>query len=279
MELREAHEQILRHGGDVLPVSGGESSRCAGVSVVGDVPPMRQLPMPPTGIVGRDEETEEIVKVLGMDPEQGSPRLVIVSGAEGIGKTAVAIRAAHLLAESFPDGQLFADLQTRGCAARPGLRRVLTRFLQALSLPEAAVPADLEDAIYSYRSLTAGRKILVVLDSVDSAAQVRALLPSSAMSAMLVTSRSDLADLLVEPGGHLVSLGELDVEQGREVLARALGERRILRGGEAVDRLIARCAGQPLALRRAAAQLAARPHLGVGDYLVRDQTGLRGGSS
>jgi hypothetical protein len=257
-ELREAHQQIL--GGTQQPARSMKTSWTA-------APPARQLPMATSGVVGRQAEIAEIVDVLRAEPRDEGSRLVVVTGPGGVGKTTVALNAAHRLVNEFPDGQLFVDLGNRVEADAAGLDEALAYFLRALGVASASLPQRREDAIAMYRSLTAGRRLLVVLDGALSDSVVRALLPGSATCAVLVTSRQKLRDVLVSPGAYRLAIGLLAPAEAREVLCNVLGPARVLDEADSVARLIARCGGLPLALRVAAVRLATRPGLTIASYL------------
>jgi DNA-binding SARP family transcriptional activator len=254
-ELRAAHEQILRRtdppaGSQAIAVSHG----------------VRQLPMAPAGVVGRHREIEQITALLGAG-NAAAARLVVVAGPPGVGKTTVAVHAAHRLVDRFPDGQLFVDLGGYGAAPPRTTEEAVAHFLRALGMPPEGLPRRLDDAIATYRSLTAGRRLLIVLDNVNSPAQVRTLLPGSPTCAVVVTSRHELAGLLVSPGGRRVSVGMLPPDEADRVLRGIVGEKRLAADPGATDELIALCAGLPLALRVAAAHLVTRPHLSLAAYL------------
>ncbi|HYH30522.1 MAG TPA: BTAD domain-containing putative transcriptional regulator [Pseudonocardia sp.] len=252
-ELRAAHQKILNGTAD-------DTTDRAAASRPGPLP--RQLPMATTGMVGRRAEVAGIGEVLRAERGPGAPRLVLVTGPAGVGKTAVAVQAAHRVARGFPDGQLFVDL---GDEAAPDVDAALAYVLRALGAP--AVPDGRDDATALYRSLTANRRILVVLDGAASAPAVRSLLPGTDTCAVLVTSRCELADLLVAPGGHRVALGPLGPDAARAVLRETAGEDRVRSEPEAVARLVERTGGLPLALRTAAVTLLTRPALTVAEYL------------
>jgi DNA-binding SARP family transcriptional activator len=257
-ELRDAHQQILH--GTQQTASGVKSSWPA-------AQPARQLPMATSGIVGRRAEVAEIVDVLQAEPRSGGSRLVVVTGPEGVGKTSVAVQAAHRLASAFPDGQLFVDLGDGAEVDGVDLDDVLAYFLRTLGVPTASLPTRRDDAIAMYRSLTAGQRLLVVLDGATTGSLVRSLLPGSATCAVLVTSRPELADLLVSPGGHRLAIGMLAPQDAREVLRAIVGDHRVRSEPDDVARLIARCGGLPLAVRVAAVCLATRPDLTIASYL------------
>jgi DNA-binding SARP family transcriptional activator len=257
-ELREAHQQILN----------GRQQTASGVKPSWPgAPPARQLPMATSGIVGRRAEMAEIVNVLQAEPRSRGSRLVVVTGPEGVGKTSVAVQAAHRLANAFPDGQLFVDLGGGAEVDGADLDGVLAYLLRTLGVRTASLPTRRNDAIATYRSLTAGQRLLVVLDGATSGSLVRSLLPGSATCAVLVTSRHDLADLLVSPGGHRLALGMLAPEDAGEVLRDIVGDHRVRTEPHSAARLIARCGGLPLAVRVAAVHLATRPDLTIASYL------------
>jgi DNA-binding SARP family transcriptional activator/tetratricopeptide (TPR) repeat protein len=213
-----------------------------------------QLPVDVTDFVGRADLIYQIKQLLA--PERGVP-VVALAGPPGVGKTALAIHAAHQLAERFPDGQLYANLR----GATSGLRRlppleVLGRFLRSLGTEAAAVPTDLEEASAAFRSRVAGRRLLVVLDNGADAAQVGALLPASPGCAVLITSRPVLPALA---GARHLTLDALPAPEAVELLGRLAGHDRVTAEPAAATE-VARCCGYlPLALRIAGARLAARP--------------------
>jgi DNA-binding SARP family transcriptional activator len=254
--LQTVHQQILV--GSVAPAPAVDGLRPS-------EPGLRQLPMATTGIVGRAAEIAEIIRVLSPVRRQGWPRLVVVSGPDGVGKSAVAVLAAHQLASSFPDGQLYAELGDDDSAARVG--EVLAYFLRALGMPADAVPSQEEDAVAAFRSMTADRRLLVVLDGASSAGAVRALLPGSDSCAVIVSGRRELADLFVSPGAHAVPLGTLRHDDAHRVLRQVLGDGRVRAEPAAVDELVRSCKGLPLTIRSAAAQLITRPGLSIASYL------------
>lgn len=182
-------------------------------------------------------------------------RIATLIGAGGIGKTALAVHWAHRAAALFPDGQLYANLH--GFSASPPERPidVLGRFLRALGVAGGSVPVDTEEAGALFRSLLANRRVLVVLDNAADAAQVRPLLPGAETSRVLITSRDRLDGLVALDGAHPIGLDVLSERECVELLTRILGEPRAAAEPEALLDLVRACAGLPLALRIAAAQL------------------------
>jgi hypothetical protein len=178
----------------------------------------------------------------------------------GVGKTALAMYFAHRVAGLFPDGQLHADLRGFGPSGdRVPPAQVVREFLDALGVPPAAVPADVDAQAALYRSVLAGKRVLVVLDNARDAAQVRPLLPGSAGCLVVVTSRSQLIGLAAVEEARLLPLGLLTEQEARELLAGRLGAGRVNAEQAAVTELIRLCARLPLALAITAARAAARP--------------------
>ncbi|GGK62993.1 NTPase [Sphaerisporangium melleum] len=221
------------------------------------LPPPFQLPA--AGIlVGRDEALAALDAVRTDEQGAGVPKVALVSGPAGIGKTAVALHWAHRERPSFPDGQLYADL--RGHAADEPVEpaEVLGRFIRAFGIAPERIPAGLAERAALYQSLVSARRVVVVLDDVLSAAQVAPLLPASALGMAVVTSRWRLAGLLMR-GARGVRLDRLTTEGALDLLCRTLGDDRAEREPRAARELVELCSGFPLALCVAAARLATRP--------------------
>ncbi|MGW0824734.1 BTAD domain-containing putative transcriptional regulator [Streptomyces sp. NPDC002845] len=264
-ELRAVQRRILR--ADVEPPQhrceseerreawGGPSRSWPGW------PTPAQLPQGVTDFTARTHETAELGRLLrGEAPAAGPATTVVVTGAGGIGKTALALHAAHSVRADFADGQVFADLEgSTGHLAQP--EEVLTRLLVGLGVPDVAVPKTMANRISLFRSLVADRRMLIVLDDAMNAAQVRPLIPGSGGSRVIVTSRHRLADL---EGAHGVALDALDEDASLELLERITGRRRIDAERSAARRLVVACAGMPLALRIVGCRLRARPRRSLG---------------
>ncbi|HEY0638809.1 MAG TPA: helix-turn-helix domain-containing protein, partial [Pseudonocardiaceae bacterium] len=205
-------------------------------------PVPRQLPADARRFTGRATQLAELDAVLTQDSA-----VVTVTGGGGIGKTALALRWAHRNADRFPDGQLYADLRGFDPSAEPLDPAVaVARFLDALGVAPSAVPADPEAQVALYRSLLAGRRLLIVLDNARDAAQVAPLLPGAPPAAAIVTSRNSLNGLVATHDAHPLRLGVL--AESRELLERHLGARRVAAEPRAVDELLDVCAGLPLAV-------------------------------
>lgn len=205
-----------------------------------------ELPPAPGNFVGRSAEVRMLV-------EQRAP-VIAIDGSGGIGKTALAVHAAHLMAGRFPDGQLYVNLHGFTSGVSPlAPAEVLGRFLRSLGVPDAEVPADLDEAANRFRSLTRARRLLIVLDNAADVAQLRPLLPSGQGCAVIVTSRRVLGAL---DGAARLHLGTLDDEAAMAMLA---GGALVGAEPEAAQQIVRRCAGLPLALRVVAARLASHP--------------------
>ncbi|WP_433337506.1 ATP-binding protein [Spirillospora sp. CA-294931] len=214
----------------------------------------RQLPEA-VRLVNRADELEVLDRLGG----GGGSGTIVVSGPPGIGKSAMALRWAHDKADSFTDGQLYADLQGHAAAppALPG--EVLAGFIRGLGVPSERIPAALEERAALYRTLSADRRLLVVLDDAYSAAQVAPLLPGAAGSVAVVTSRWRLAGLVAR-GAHGLQLEPLDSAAALDLLGGMLGLERLDSNRADVGDLAELCAGSPLALTLVAARLATRPN-------------------
>ncbi|GLY38384.1 NTPase [Amycolatopsis sp. NBRC 101858] len=219
----------------------------------GETPPQQLLP-DLTAFVGRAME-HRLLDKLSVES-----RLLVLSGPPGVGKSAIAMQWCHQVVDRYPDGQLYAHLG--GPAGSVTVEQVLGHFLRVLGVAAPRVPVGLAEQSALFRSLTAGRRLLLVLDDVESADQVRALLPSSAVSTTVVTSRSRLSGLVAN-GGRLIEIAPLPEEDGVELLARLVGDGRIEREQPCAQQLAALCAGLPLALCVAGARLVSHPRWSV----------------
>ncbi|MDG4821712.1 tetratricopeptide repeat protein [Asanoa sp. WMMD1127] len=219
-------------------------------------PPPRFLPPDPAWFAGRRAELKAAADLL-VD-RSGAP--LVVSGPAGVGKTTFAVRLGHLLADQFPDGQLYLNLRGFGPeeSAMP-TDEAVRRLLDALGVPADQLPSSVDGQVAVYRRHLAPRRVLVLLDNARDPDQVRPLLPGAAGSAAVVTSRNQLPGLLVGSGASAIGLDLPAAEECVELLTRRLGTDRVTRAGAAVDRLVTSCARLPLALAIAAARATIRP--------------------
>lgn len=218
-----------------------------------------QLPPDVADFTGRAEMLGRVQDQLTAGPKQSRQAIAItaVAGQAGVGKTTLAVHAAHSMLDQFPDGQLHVNL--RGAGKSPGDPMwVLDHFLHGLGVDGTAVPDSLEDRMAMYRTRLASQRILVVLDNAADEAQVRPLLPGSPGCAVLITSRVRLAGL---EGATLLDLDVLNQGEATELLARIAGHERVHTERAAAGQIVRLCKELPLAVRIAGARLAARPHL------------------
>lgn len=202
--------------------------------------------------------------------------MYVIAGTAGAGKTSLALRWAHQVRERFPDGQLYANLRGYDPGEPVTAREALHRFLTALGTPAQAVPEDLDAAAAHYRSLLADRHVLVVLDNVATVGQVRPLLPGSATSLVIVTSRSRLSGLAVRDGARRLTLGTLPEREAVALLRAVTAGYRPADDERELAELARLCARLPLALRIAAERAAFRPHMRLADLIadLRDESAL-----
>jgi DNA-binding SARP family transcriptional activator/tetratricopeptide (TPR) repeat protein len=220
-----------------------------------------QLPADVGVFVGRDGQLADLDEHLAA----GAPMVTVITGMPGAGKTALAVRWAHRLAERFADGQLHVNL--RGHATDPPLPpdEGLARFLRALGVSDEQLPHSLDERAALYRSILAPRRMLVLLDNAASADQVRPLLPGAGGSVALVTSRGQLPGLVALNGARQMALGPLPPRDSIALLARVLGDRRVRAEPDVANELARLCGHLPLALRIAAAEVAGRPDRTLAD--------------
>jgi DNA-binding SARP family transcriptional activator/tetratricopeptide (TPR) repeat protein len=258
--LRALHTAVLHQDPSLdAPADPSAASASSGAATGPPRSPRpAQLPLALASFSGRDGE----LALLDAQPaaDGGAAVVTVLSGTAGVGKSALAVHWAHRVRDSFPDGQLYVNLR----GFDPGGRvmdpdEAMRGFLDALGVPAARVPAGLDAQTGLYRSLLAERRVLVVLDNARDADQVRPLLPAAPGCLALVTSRDRLTGLAVIEGARLLTLGLLDPAAARALLAGRLGRRRVAAEPDAVDEIVARCAGLPLALAIVAARAAVEP--------------------
>jgi len=276
--LRDLHEAMLR--GDDTALRGNDlgTVRSAERTVPAQLPPV------PADFTGRVAQIVALTQRLA--PTDVVP-VSVITGKGGTGKSTLAVRVGHELTGRYPDGQLVASL--RGMTDTPAQpEAVLAQFLEALG--DADPPVTLAQRTDRYRSLLAGRRVLVVLDDAASEAQVRPLLPGTPGCAVLVTSRGRLPGLA---GADLVELDVMDAAEATAMLGRIAGDERVAAEPDAALALVERCGRLPLAVRIVGARLATRRHwtvaqlrgrlddeerrldeLEVGDLQVRASLGL-----
>jgi DNA-binding SARP family transcriptional activator/Tfp pilus assembly protein PilF len=241
--LRERHRAILRDDTPEPPAPDPAATI---------VP--RQLPATVGQFVGRSRE----LAALAQTPDASTVVIAAIDGMAGVGKTALALHAAHRIADRYPDGQLFIDLRgyTQGMEPTEPAE-ALDHALRALGVPGPQVPASLDQAAALYRTRLAGRRMLILLDNAATEAQVTPLLPGSAGCLVLVTSRRRLAGL---DHAHTVSLDTLPAADAVALFCQAAGEHRLDgQPPELLVELVELCGRLPLAIRIAAARLRSHP--------------------
>jgi DNA-binding SARP family transcriptional activator len=252
-ELRQLYHQILEADDEqyVTPLAAADP---------GPVPAPAQAPaqLPAairdfTGRSGQVEQLQEMLAGADVEDSPGAVRVVLVVGSGGLGKTALAVHAAHQLASRFPDGQLYANLL--GATQPVAAAEVLARFLRDLGMDGHRIPLGEEERAAHFRTRLAGKRVLIVLDDARDATQVAPLLPGSASCSVLVTARGTLPELV---GSKVIDLDVLPRREARELFGVVAGEERAAAEPAATETVLRACAGLPLAIRIAGARLARR---------------------
>ena len=216
-----------------------------------------QLPADARAFVGRDAELALLDDVLACagGSDTGGPAIGVISGTAGVGKSALAVHWAHQAASRFPGGQLYVNLRgfdPGGQLLDPSA--AIRGFLDSLGVSPQRIPANLDAQAAMYRSLIAGKHLLVVADNARDEQQVRPLLPGTPATTVVVTSRSQLTGLVAVDGARPITLNQLSATDARELLRRRLGDSRTDADPQAVAKIITACAGLPLALAIAASR-------------------------
>lgn len=264
-QLRSLHARILsgevaeppaadRHTGQARQTGRAQQAR------QGKVVP-QQLPATPRHFTGRQAELDLLaaqVAAMIQDPDGGGTVVIsAIDGMAGIGKTALAVCAAHAVAEHFPDGRLFLDLHGYTPGHRPRTAaEALDWLLRALGVPPGRIPADAEQAAALYRQCLADTRTLIVLDNAASEAQVRPLLPGDGSCLVLVTSRRRLKGL---DDAQSLALDLLRPPDAAALLRAVAGPGRIAPGDPLAQEIAGLCGHLPLALRIAGSLLRHRP--------------------
>ncbi|OEU90780.1 hypothetical protein DB35_03530 [Streptomyces abyssalis] len=218
----------------------------------------RQLRPSPAHFTNRTTELHALHRIADSRKHSEGPGLAVVFGPGGVGKSALALRWLHEMSDHYQDGQLYADLAPDPAGEPAAANSVLGGFLRALGVVEEQIPVGVEETAALFRSLTAHSRIAILLDNASTAGQVRALLPSSSTSTVVVTTRWRLGGLSMD-GADFIPVTPLQKRAGTELLARTVGERRAAAEADAVAGLVGLCAGLPIALSIAAARLVTRP--------------------
>jgi transcriptional regulator with XRE-family HTH domain len=233
-------DQGHNSSGTAAPANNDEHAQAYGLRAV--VP--QTVPAGAAHFAGRSAELailDDLLEGAG-GPAYGPGQVAVaaISGAAGVGKTSLAVHWAHRVASRFPDGQLYASLcgfdpADAGTLAVP--REVVRAFLGSRDIPAEQIPPEPEALAGLYRSLLAGRRMLIVLDNARDATQVRPLLPGAAGCLVVVTSRSLLAGLAVTHGAQLLHLDALAADEAARLLASRLGSHRVAAETDAAGEL------------------------------------------
>jgi tetratricopeptide (TPR) repeat protein/DNA-binding SARP family transcriptional activator len=266
--LAEADRAARRAGSAAHPalIQARQVLSCSGSSAGSPLAPRDpmafvpfQLPADTVRFVGRAEHLARLLDLCREPEPGGAPAAVVtaVEGMAGIGKTALAVHAAHRLADRFPDGVLFTDLRGFTPEADPTPpEQALDHLLRGLGVPGPQIPADVEGRVGLYRSVLARRRVLIVLDNAADETQLQPLLPATAACRVIVTSRRRLAGM--DDATHL-TLPVLDLAEAATLFRGLTGDRATPADQSAIDRMVALCGHLPLAIRIAAARLRLAP--------------------
>jgi tetratricopeptide (TPR) repeat protein len=276
--VEESRRRTLPGGAVAAAVTGARVPRQLPVDVFGftgragqlaDLDALLEYNLPGHGLPNHGLQDQGL-QDQGLQHEGGlRPAALIsaVAGTAGVGKTALAVRWAHRVADRFPDGQLYVDLRGYDPERPIAPADALARFLRSLGLDGADIPGETAERAACYRTMLAGRRILVVLDNAHGADQVRPLLPGTPSCFVLVTSRDDLAGLVARDGARRIELDMLTVAEAVTLLRTLIGP-RVDADVTAAIALAERCLRLPLALRIAAELATAHPDMTPADLLA-----------
>jgi DNA-binding SARP family transcriptional activator/tetratricopeptide (TPR) repeat protein len=245
-EVDQAHLRVLRQDVPVPPVVVPPAGRL--------VP--AQLPLDVRGFTGRRRELAWLDRRLST--------VLGVFGTAGVGKSALVVHWAHQICGRYPDGQLYVNL--RGfdpTGAVMNSANAVRMFLDALGVPPERIPATVDGQVGLYRSLLAGKRMLILLDNARDAEQIRPLLPGAPDCLVLVTSRNQLTSLVAVDGARSLTLGLMSTAEARQLLVHRVGKAPVAADPTAVAEVIQRCARLPLALVIAAARAMAQPDVSL----------------
>jgi tetratricopeptide (TPR) repeat protein/transcriptional regulator with XRE-family HTH domain len=244
------------------PAADGRAASPAAALVPAAAPVPRELPADMGVFTGRAGELARLDLLLPRATGRSEPPEPVVvsavSGTAGVGKTALAVHWAHRVAGHFPDGQLYVNLRGYDPAQPVTAGEALAGFLRALGMADQNIPLGEAERAARYRSLLAGKRLLVLLDNAATVEQVRPLLPGSGMTMAVITSRDSLAGLVARDGAHRVDLDLLPLAEAAGLLRTLIGDRAAA-DPVAAEVLALQCARLPLALRVAAELAASRP--------------------
>ena len=255
-------------------VAGG--SRLARYRLGAEPQVPHQLPADPRAFSGRECDLKALHALLPEAIDAGtSTPIASIEGMGGIGKTTLAVHFAHEIADRFPGGQVYLNLRGYGPGEPVEPSAALEAMLTALGVPCEAIPGDLDGRAASWRTHSAGRRLLVLLDNANRTEQVRPLLPGPGCL-VVITSRWQLRALVATHGARRIALEELGEEDAVELLASAIGLDRVARDPVATERFVRHCGGLPLAIRILAVRAAQFPDLALDEFVDSLETDLLG---
>lgn len=255
--VQELHQRILAGAEELRAELPDRASDRRTVAVP------RQLPAGVGRFVGRAALLAELTR-LSDRPRVTEPLLAVITGPAGMGKTTLAVHWAHTIADEYPDGQLYFNLQgfdPSGQVRTVG--EVARGYLVGLGVPAGELPADVDDQLALFRTITADRELLIILDNARDAEQVRPLLPSGPGCCVLITSRDQLAGLVATEGAWTLPLSLLADAECEELLVGRIGADRVAADRQSAAKIIETCGRLPLALAIAAARVSSRPQLSL----------------
>lgn len=278
-EALESYEVVRGRIADELGVEpGSELRRVHAVLVAGHAPggsrdggtpadtlvTPRQVPANIERFAGRRDALATLDGLLVDDRNSPSTSVCAITGSAGVGKTTLAVWWANKVADRFPDGQLYVDLCGFGkCDEATDPVDVLCVFLDTLGVPPNRMPANVGAQAGLFRSLLTGKRVLIVLDNARDADQVRPLLPHAPGCLTVITSRNDLAGVVVTEGAHPVPLDMPPPAECRQLLEARLSQDRMAKEADAIESIISSCGRLPLALAIVAARAALNPSLSL----------------
>ncbi|RKT55626.1 AfsR/SARP family transcriptional regulator [Saccharothrix australiensis] len=260
-DMRRLHQLILSDDGDL----SGQLSRVGAPAPATVLAVPAQLPPDVRDFVGREAELARVRAMLAGPDGGDGLRMVEVCGAPGIGNSAFALHLAHQLRGSYPDGQFYAQVGDTESGGE-STTEILGRFLRGCGVPPERLPTRELELGSMFRTWTADRRVLVVLDDIPSASLVRVLQPSGSACAMVWTSRSRLPGL---PAAGMVELPPLSTAEGLRLLGDEIGRHRVDTERADAERLVELCDHLPLAIRAAARKLAGRPQWPLSRFVDR----------
>ena len=270
--IRQLHTRILEADPQLAAPAPAAATGTAPGAAAAPAPehgsPRFQLPADTAAFTGRGWEVDQLL-ARALDPPAGTGAAVVcaIDGMGGIGKSALAVHAAHRVRTAFPDGQLFIDLHGHTSGIAPlSSGDALNWALRSLGVPPQLIPQDPDQRVAFYRDRLADTRTLIVLDNAVSTAQIRPLLPAASGCLVLITSRRRLTGL---DDAHTLTLDVLPRDDAMALLHAVAGPERVPADHPAAEELLSLCGYLPLAIRITAARLRHRRTLRVEDVVAR----------